>query len=326
VQRQFRAPFTIRGNEVFITASIGLSSYPADGVDGKTLLRHADKAMYRAKDDGRDTHRFYSSRHQTNATRYKALRIGLRGAVERGELVIHYQPLVDLRGGGVDGLEALVRWEHPSLGLIPPADLIPIAEESGLMLSIDRWVLQSAIQQAMSLQGQRPMRMAVNLSARHFEDAGLLVELRKLARVGACDPGLLEFELTENGITDHPGRVLQQLTALRRLGVRVAIDDFGTGYSSLKVMNQLPLYALKIDRSFVSECATNPADQTLIAAIISMGHALGLEVTAEGVETNEQLAYLRAQGCDRAQGWLFSPAVVAAELPDVLHRLAHYRA
>jgi diguanylate cyclase (GGDEF)-like protein len=326
VQRQFRTPFIIQGGEVFITASIGLSSYPADGADGRTLLRNADKAMYRAKEDGRDTHRFYSPRHHTNASRYLALRTGLRGAVERGELVVHYQPLVDLRGGGVDGLEALVRWDHPSLGLIAPADFIPIAEEIGMMLSIDRWVLQSAIQQAMSLQGQRPIRVAVNLSARHFEDPGLLVELQTLARAGTCDPGLLEFELTESGITDHPGRVVQQLMALRELGVRVAIDDFGTGYSCLKVMNRLPLHALKIDRSFVSDCATNPADQTLIAAIITMGHALGLKVTAEGVETNEQLTYLQAQGCDRAQGWLFSPAVNAAELPRVFQALAHFRA
>ena len=195
-----------------------------------------------------------------------------------------------------------------------------------MMLSIDRWVLQAAIQQAMGLQGQRPIRVAVNLSARHFEDPGLLVELQTLARAGACDPGLLEFELTESGITDHPGRVVEQLTALRQLGVRVAIDDFGTGYSCLKVMNRLPLHALKIDRSFVSDCATNPADQTLIAAIITMGHALGLKVTAEGVETNEQLTYLQAQGCDRAQGGLFSPAVTAAELPRVFQALAHFRA
>ena len=213
---------------------------------------------------------------------------------------------MNLRGKGVDGIEALVRWQHPTLGLVPPADFIPMAEESGLILSIERWVLESAMRAAGTLQGERPLKVAVNLSTRHFDHPALLSELRTFSRAVDYDPGLLELELTESGIMHNPKRVLRHLKGFRRLGVRVAIDDFGTGYSCLSLMNRFPLHALKIDRSFVVDCATNPTNQALVAAIIRMGHALGLEVTAEGVETNEQLTYLREQGCDRAQGWLSS--------------------
>jgi diguanylate cyclase (GGDEF)-like protein len=324
VQEQFRRAFTADNGDVFITASIGVSSYPTDGLDARTLLRNADRAMYRAKTEGRDSYRFYSSRHYATPSGSLILNSRLRQAIDRHELVLHFQPLVNLRGHGVDGIEALVRWQHPTLGLVPPADFIPMAEESGLILSIERWVLESAMRAAGALQGERPLKVAVNLSTRHFDHPALLNELRAFSRAVDYDPGLLELELTESGIMHHPKRVLRHLKGFRRLGVRVAIDDFGTGYSCLSLMNRFPLHALKIDRSFVVDCATNPTNQALVAAIIRMGHALGLEVTAEGVETAEQLAYLREQGCDRAQGWLFSPAVTAAELPKVFGALRHF--
>jgi diguanylate cyclase (GGDEF)-like protein len=324
VQEQFRREFKADTGDVFITASIGVSSYPTDGLDAKTLLRNADRAMYRAKTEGRDSYRFYSSRHYATPSGSPILNSRLRQAIDRQELVLHFQPLVNLRGKGVDGIEALVRWQHPSLGLVPPADFIPMAEESGLILSIERWVLESAMRAAGALQGERPLKVAVNLSTRHFDHPALLNELRTFSRAVDYDPGLLELELTESGIMHHPKRVLRHLKGFRRLGVRVAIDDFGTGYSCLSLMNRFPLHALKIDRSFVVDCATNPTNQALVAAIIRMGHALGLEVTAEGVETIEQLAYLREQGCDRAQGWLFSPPVAAAELPKVFGALRHF--
>jgi diguanylate cyclase (GGDEF)-like protein len=324
VQEQFRRAFTADNGDVFITASIGVSSYPTDGLDARTLLRNADRAMYRAKTEGRDSYRFYSSRHYAMPSGSPILNSRLRQAIDRHELVLHFQPLVNLRGQGVDGIEALVRWQHPSLGLVPPADFIPMAEESGLILSIERWVLESAMRVAGTLQGERPLKVAVNLSTRHFDHPALLNELRSFSRAADYDPGLLELELTESGIMHHPKRVLRHLKGFRRLGVRVAIDDFGTGYSCLSLMNRFPLHALKIDRSFVVDCATNPTNQALVAAIIRMGHALGLEVTAEGVETSEQLSYLREQGCDRAQGWLFSPAVAAAELPRVFSELRHF--
>jgi diguanylate cyclase (GGDEF)-like protein len=324
VQEQFRRAFSVDTGDVFITASIGVSSYPTDGLDAKTLLRNADRAMYRAKTEGRDSYRFYSSRHYPTPSGSPILNSRLRQAIDRQELVLHFQPLVNLRGKGVDGVEALVRWQHPSLGLVLPADFIPMAEESGLILSIERWVLESAMRAAGTLQGDRPLKVAVNLSTRHFDHPALLNELRTFSRAVDYDPGLLELELTESGIMHHPKRVLRHLKGFRRLGVRVAIDDFGTGYSCLSLMNRFPLHALKIDRSFVVDCATNPTNQALVAAIIRMGHALGLEVTAEGVETAEQLTYLREQGCDRAQGWLFSPPVAAAELPKVFGALRHF--
>jgi diguanylate cyclase (GGDEF)-like protein len=324
VQEQFRRAFAAENGDVFITASIGVSSYPIDGLDAKTLLRNADRAMYRAKTEGRDSYRFYSARHYATPSGSLVLNSRLRQAIDRHELVLHFQPLVNLRGKGVDGIEALVRWQHPTLGLVSPAHFIPMAEESGLILSIERWVLESAMRAARALQGERPLKVAVNLSTRHFDHPALLNELRTFSRAVDYDPGLLELELTESGIMHRPKRVLRHLKGFRRLGVRVAIDDFGTGYSCLSLMNRFPLHALKIDRSFVVDCAINPTNQALVAAIIRMGHALGLEVTAEGVETAEQLTYLREQGCDRAQGWLFSPAVAAAELPAVFSALRHF--
>jgi diguanylate cyclase (GGDEF)-like protein len=323
--RQLQGPFTVSGRELFITASIGVSSYPPDGADPQTLLRDADRAMYRAKAEGRDTYRFYAARVQGDASPALAFTSGLRRALDRGELLLHFQPLVDLETGQIDGLEALVRWRHPSMGLIPPADFIPVAEESGLILSIERWVLQSAMSEALSCRCGQPLKLAVNLSTRHFAHPQLLKELRRIAREVGYDPRFLELELTERGLMHHPKRVLRHLKEVHRLGIQVAVDDFGTGYSCLGLMKQFPLHALKIDRSFVRNCATDRTDQALVAAIIRMGHALGLSVTAEGVETAAQLAYLREQRCDRAQGVYFSPPVPGAELPRMLGRHERHR-
>jgi len=321
IEFQLRQPFAVRNEEVFMTASIGVSSYPADGVDQTTLLRNADRAMYRAKAEGRDTHRFYSSREYAQAANSVRFRSGLRQALDRAELRVEFQPIVNLRGGGIDGVEALVRWQHPGLGCVLPGNFIPVAEESGLILSLEHWVLNVALREVAQLDWKRPLRVAVNLSTRHFDQSTLTTELRTLTKQIQYDPRLLELELTESGIMRHPKRVVQHLKAFRRLGVRVAIDDFGTGYSCLSLMNRFPLHALKIDRSFVADCATNPTNRALVSAIIQMGHALGLEVTAEGVETAEQLEYVRQCGCDRAQGWLFSAPVASAELPRVLESL-----
>jgi len=266
----------------------------------------------------RDTHRFYAVRSQSKASPKLAFSSALRRAVERHELLLHFQPLVDLRAGRVDGLEALVRWQHPSMGLIAPADFIPIAEESGLILSIERWVLQSAMTEAARHDFGRTLRLAVNLSPRHFDHPDLLTELKSITREVGYDPKLLELELTERGLMHHPKRVLRHLKEFRRLGIQVAVDDFGTGHSCLGLMKQFPLNALKIDRSFVRNCATDPTNQALVAAIIRMGHALGLSVTAEGVETAAQLAYLRQQQCDRAQGSYFSRPIPCAKVLAVL--------
>jgi diguanylate cyclase (GGDEF)-like protein len=317
--KHLRAPFTAAGRELFITASIGVSSYPSDGTDASELLRNADRAMYSAKSEGRDTHRFYSARSQSTASVKLAFSADLRRALERDELLLHFQPLVDLRSGRIDGLEALVRWQHPSMGLVPPDEFIPIAEESGLILSIERWVMQSAMTEALSHELNQPLKLAINLSMRHLDDPELLNELRTITERAGYDPHLLELELTERGLMRHPQRVLRHLKGFQRLGIQVAVDDFGTGYSCLGLMKRFPLNALKIDRSFVHNCATDRTNRALVAAIIRMGHALGLRVTAEGVETRAQLAYLREQGCDRAQGSYFSRPVPRAKLVALLN-------
>jgi EAL domain-containing protein (putative c-di-GMP-specific phosphodiesterase class I) len=224
-----------------------------------------------------------------------------------------------LRSGRIDGLEALVRWQHPSMGLVPPDEFIPIAEESGLILSIERWVMQSAMTEALSHELNQPLKLAINLSMRHLDDPELLNELRTITERVGFDPHLLELELTERGLMRHPQRVLRHLKGFQRLGIQVAVDDFGTGYSCLGLMKRFPLNALKIDRSFVHNCATDRTNQALVAAIIRMGHALGLRVTAEGLETRAQLAYLREQGCDRAQGSYFSRPVPRAKLVALLN-------
>ena len=318
LQQQLKTAFAISGRELFITASIGISSYPTDGADPQTLLRNADRAMYRAKAEGRDSYRFYAARTRGDASFTLAFTTGLRRALDRNELLLHFQPLVDLTTGFIDGAEALVRWDLPGTGIIPPADFIPIAEESGLILAIERWVLYSAMKEALAYDSGRGLKLAVNLSSRHFDQPALLNELREITRAVGYDPQFLELELTERGLMHHPKRVLRHLTEFGRLGIHVAVDDFGTGYSCLALMKRFPLHALKIDRSFVRNCATDPKNQALVAAIIRMGHALGLKVTAEGVETAAQLEYLRQQRCDRAQGTYFSRPIPGAELSKIL--------
>jgi predicted signal transduction protein with EAL and GGDEF domain len=322
LQQRLKTPFTTTGGEVFVTASIGISVSPTDGDDAEELLRNADRAMYCAKAQGRDTVRFYAAPLEATRSSQVAFNTALRRAIERGELLVHFQPIMDLNTEEVDGLEALVRWRHPSRGVIPPREFIPLAEESGLILLIERWVLQTAMTEIASHRGARPLKLAINLSRRHFEHATLIRELKRIIRQAGYEASLLELELTESGITHHPKRVLRHLKACRRLGIHVAVDDFGTGYSSLGLMKRFPLNALKIDRSFVHNCGTDPTNRGLVAAIISVGHALGLQVTAEGVESASELEYLRDQHCDRAQGYYFGRPVQSARLKGLLNRSA----
>jgi diguanylate cyclase (GGDEF)-like protein len=318
--KHLRAPFTAAGRELFITVSIGVSAYPGDGSDASELLRNADRAMYSAKSEGRDTHRFYSARSRPTGSAKLTFTADLRRAVERDELRLHFQPLVDLRSGRIDGLEALVRWHRPGIGLVSPNEFIPIAEESGLILSIERWVMQAAMTEALSYELKQPLKLAINLSNRHLDDPELLNELCAIIKHVGYDPHWLELELSERGLMRHPQRVLRHLKGFQRLGIQVAVDDFGTGYSCLGLMKRFPLNALKIDRSFVHNCSTDRTNQALVATIIGMGHALGLSVTAEGVETRAQLAYLREQGCDRAQGSYFSRPIPGAKLVGLLKK------
>jgi diguanylate cyclase (GGDEF)-like protein len=325
LQHRLKTPFKTTDGEVFVTASIGVSVYPTDGEDAKALLRNADRAMYHAKAQGRDTVRFYAAPLESTRSSQVAFKSALRRAIEHGELLVHFQPVVDLHTCQVDGLEALVRWRHPSRGVIPPSDFIPLAEESGLILLIERWVLQTAMTEAAGHRCTRQLKLAINLSRRHFDSPALLRDLKSIVRQVGYDASLLELELTESGIMHHPKRVLRHLKECRRLGINVVVDDFGTGYSCLGLMKRFPLHALKIDRSFVHNCGADPTNRALVAAIISVGHALGLQVTAEGVETVSELEYLRDQNCDRAQGYYFGHPVQSTRLKGLLGRSAKNR-
>ena len=284
LQHRLKTPFATTDGEIFVTASIGVSAYPTDGSDAEELLRNADRALYQAKAQGRDAVRFYAAELETARSSQVAFKSALRRSIERGELRVHFQPIVDLRTGEVDGLEALLRWQHPGRGVILPGDFIPLAEESGLIVLIERWVLETAMTEVSSYGSLKQLKLAINLSRRHFDSSVLLKELKGIIRHVGYDASLLELELTESGIMHHPKRVLRHLNECRRLGINVTVDDFGTGYSSLGLMRTFPLHALKIDRSFVRNCGTDPTNRGLVAAIISVGHALGLQVTAEGVE------------------------------------------
>ena len=258
LQRCLKMPFATTHGELFATVSIGVSTFPTDGTDVGELLRNADHAMYRAKAQGRDTVRFYDTPETTRSSSL-AFTSALRRAPERGELIVHYQPLVNLRRNEVDGLEALVRWQHPSQGVVPPNDFIRLAEQSDLILSIERWVLHTAMAETLSHPQAKRLKLAVNLSRRHFDNPALVRQLRRIVRGVGYDARLLELELSESGMMHHPQRVLHHLKACRDLGMTITVDDFGTGYSCLGLMKELPLSSLKIDQSFVRTARPTPS-------------------------------------------------------------------
>ncbi len=302
------APCTLNGQEVRISASIGIALFPADGKDAEMLLKGSDIAMYHAKEQGKDNYKFYSSSLNKSALERLALEGELRRATEKEEFILHYQPRVAIPGGRVTGLEALVRWNHPSRGLIAPGEFIPLAEEIGLIVQIGQWVLRTACAQhrAWTTAGLPAVPLAVNVSRRQFERQKLNEVVAKVLRESECDPRYLELEITESMIMQDPVKIGEMLSKLRAIGIRIAVDDFGTGYSSLDTLKKLPLDYLKIDRSFVANITAADGDRAIASAIIAMAHSLKLKVIAEGVETEEQLAVLRELGCDEAQGYLFS--------------------
>ncbi len=313
-------PFELEGREFAITTSIGISLFPNDGDDSLKLLRNADTAMYRAKDQGRNKFQFYSAEMSAKALEKFMLENSLRHALEREEFLLYYQPQVNLSTGRIGGVEALLRWQHPDLGLIPPVQFIPVAEETGLMKSIDEWVLRAACAQAQAWQsaGTPPVSMTVNLSGRTLSEPGLADTVGQALRATGLAPRFLELEITENVIMQNAPATVEMLAALNRMGVRLAIDDFGTGYSSLSYLKRFPIDTLKIDQSFVRDITTDSNDASIVTAIIAMGHGLGLKVIAEGVETQGQLGFLRNQGCDGIQGFLFSRPLPAAEIARLL--------
>ncbi len=306
-------PFLLRGHEVFITASIGISLYPSDGEDAETLLRNADIAMYHAKEQGKNNFQFYAESMNTAAVMRFTLENDLHKALERNDFMLYYQPKVDVRNGKTLGMEALIRWKHPERGIITPAEFIPLAEETGLILPIGEWVLRSACLQNKAWQaaGFSCIPVSVNISGRQFEQQNLRETIMKALRDADLAAHYLELEITESTIMQNSAKAISMLQTLKARGIKISVDDFGTGYSSLDQLKRIPLDALKIDRSFVANITTNPEDAAIATAIMAMAHSLKLKVVAEGVETEEQLAFLRELGCDEAQGYLFSRPVPA---------------
>lgn len=294
--------------DLVVTASIGIALYPTDGVDLDTLSRSADTAMYQAKRSGRNSYRFFTAEMQAAANRNMDLVSALRKALERDQLHVHYQPQVSLRDGRIIGAEALLRWRHPELGNISPAEFIPIAEDSGLILTIGEWVMRSAVQQlkAWIASGHNPFVIAVNLSAVQFRHPSLLDMVGRILEEADLPPQYLELELTEGVAMHDPEGAVEVMNKLHERGVRMSIDDFGTGYSSLNYLKKFKVYKLKIDQSFVRDINTDPEDRAIVSAIISMSRSLNLQTIAEGVETVEQMELLREQGCDEYQGYFFS--------------------
>ncbi len=313
-------PHRIDQHDLHIGASIGISIYPEDGQDAETLIKHADTAMFHAKDSGRNTCAFFEQEMTARAMARQSIEASLRLALERQEFVLHYQPKVNLRSGAIVGVEALVRWQHPQRGLLEPLQFVPIAEDSGLILPLGRWVLREACRQARAWQdaGLPPITVAVNTSALEFRAGDFLQYLRATLEASRLEPRYLELELTESILMRDAASADSVLHALAELGVKLAIDDFGTGYSSLSYLRQFPIHTLKIDQSFVNEITSNPDDATIVSAVISMGKSLKRRVVAEGVETAEQAAFLLAQHCDEGQGHFFGRPVAAEALAVLL--------
>ena len=307
-------PFEIEGQELHVGASIGVALYPEDGTDGETLLKHADVAMYRAKDIGRGTYRFYDAHMNARGTERLMLESALRHALERNELEMHYQPKMDLCSRRIVGVEALMRWRHPVLGMVPPAQFIPIAEETGLIQAMGRWALERACADAVSWQeqGLPAVQMAVNLSPRQLDSLTLIDDVGDILAKSGLRASMLELEITESAMMKNTGHAVTLLKKLRAMGVGLAMDDFGTGYSSLSYLRRFPLSTVKIDRSFINDLPHDTDAQALIDGIIKLAHSLRMKVVAEGVETAAQLDYLAARGCDQIQGyWLCKPAPAA---------------
>jgi diguanylate cyclase (GGDEF)-like protein/PAS domain S-box-containing protein len=313
-------PFLLGGREVFTSTSIGVTVYPIEDASPDQLLRNADMAIYAAKAQGRNNFQFFSAAMNVQAHKRMSLQNGLRRALERGELLLFYQPKIDLESGAIVGAEALLRWQHAERGFIPPLEFIPVAEESGLILPIGERALKMACQQGRSWQqaGLPPLSISVNLSVVQFRRQNVVEMVRSAVGEAGLDPRLLELEITESLLMESGAGMLKVLQELRDLGVRVSIDDFGTGYSSLNYLKRLPVDVLKIDRSFIDDIPDDPDDAAIAKAIISLSHHLNLKVIAEGVETREQAAFLRANGCDEVQGYFFSQPLPAAEFEALL--------
>jgi len=312
------APHRIGQHDLRLTASMGIATYPEDGADAETLMRHADLALLHSKDAGGNSYRFFKAGMNARAIERQFLERGLRRAMARNEFVLHFQPQVNLKTGAIIAAEALVRWRHPQRGLVPPAQFVPIAEDCGLMVAIGRWVLHEACRQARVWQQDpnlRPIRIAVNSSTAELRDREFIVAVRDALTASGLAPRYLELELTESFLMQDSRFTAAQLQALRRVGVQLALDDFGTGYASLTCLKRFPIGRLKIDQSFVRDVAH---DVSLVRAMIGMGNSLGMRVVAEGIETRQQRVFLQQEGCPEGQGYYFSRPLPAEEFSPLL--------
>lgn len=315
-------PLMLQDHEFLLTCSMGIAKYPSDGGSAESLIKHADIAMYRAKEMGRNTFQFYASTMIEGTLDRLSIEADLRHALEREEFVLHYQPQVSLKTGGIVGMEALLRWAHPVHGMISPARFVGLAEEMGLIIPIGAWVIRTACMQTKAWQraGHDELRVAVNLSARQFAQKALAQSIADVLHATGLAPHLLELELTESMVMNDVDSAITILRTLKNLGVQIAIDDFGTGYSSLSYLRRFPIDVLKIDQSFVNDLAVDPDAASIVTAVITLAHSLRLEVIAEGVETFEQLSFLRAHGCDQMQGYYFGRPLNAEEFELLLCR------
>ena len=307
-------PFTIGDHQLHADGSIGIALYPTDGDTAETLMRNADTAMYHAKESGRSNYQFFSAQMTERVSRRLSTETDLRRALEHGEFSLHYQPLIDLAEGRISGAEALLRWPQSDRRPMTPTEFIPIAEDTGLIIPLGEWVLIEACSQAQAWQARQPgLRISVNLSARQFRQKDLTGMIERVLGETGLAPALLELELTESMLMHHADETIGTLTRLDEMGVHLSIDDFGTGYSSLSYLKRFPIHSLKIDRSFVRDISSDPDDAAIVTAIVAMARSLNLNVTAEGVETEEQAAFLRSLACQRAQGFHFGRPMPAQE-------------
>lgn len=315
-------PLLAGDNEIFVTLSIGISIYPVDGVNTTTLLMNADAALHQAKDEGRNNFQYYTGNLNATAWQYLKLETELRHALAREEFVLYYQPKVDLESGRIVGMEALLRWQSPERGLVSPGEIIPLLEETGLILPVGDWVLRAACKQVCEWQaaGIPDVHIAINLSTLQFKQPDFSGLVLGILKDYGLDPtqGTIELELTESILMSNASGAIDTLNKLHEAGIKLSIDDFGTGYSSLSYLKRFPISSLKIDQSFVRDLSTNQGDEAIVAAIIALGHSLGLKVIAEGVETVAQLALLRKKGCNEMQGYLFSRPVPVADMTYLL--------
>ena len=316
----FADPFSVPGHELFISTCIGISIYPDDGADSETLIRKADMAMYRAKENGKNCFHLYNSTMDDQAARRLGMENSLRKGMLKGEFFLNYQPEVNVKTGCLISMEALLRWRHPELGLIPPPQFIPLSEEMGLIVQLGEWVLRTACAQNKAWQdaGYKPVRVAVNLSPRQFQSLNLPELIEKILFETGLDPRWLELEITEGIMLQDVETTIHTLGRLSDLGVHISIDDFGTGYSSLSYIKKLPIHTLKIDQSFVKDILVNPDDAAIAKAIITMAKSLKLNVIAEGVEAREQMDFLYALNCSSMQGYFFGKPLPADELSSVM--------